>query len=77
MKKNQDTQRPILINMTEAAGLLGYQSGQSVKKLIQEDYLKRYKLPDSNRTYVDKKEVEALIQPVNENNDAPSTKDDT
>lgn len=77
MKENQDTQRPILINMTEAAGLLGYQSGQSVKKLIQEDYLKRYKLPDSNRTYVDKKEVEALIQPVNENNDAPSTKDDT
>lgn len=63
--------------MTEAAGLLGYQSGQSVKKLIQGDYLKRYKLPDSNRTYVDKKEVEALIQPVNENNDAPSTKDDT
>ena len=77
MKENKDTQRPILINMTEAAGLLGYQSGQSVKKLIQEDYLKRYKLPDSNRTYVDKKEVEALIQPVNENNDAPSTKDDT
>jgi hypothetical protein len=77
VKENQDTQRPILINMTEAAGLLGYQSGQSVKKLIQEDYLKRYKLPDSNRTYVDKKEVEALIQPVNENNDAPSTKDDT
>ena len=77
MKENQNTQRPILINMTEAAGLLGYQSGQSVKKLIQEDYLKRYKLPDSNRTYVDKKEVEALIQPVNENNDAPSTKDDT
>lgn len=77
MKKNQDTQRPILINMTEAAGLLGYQSGQSVKKLIQEDYLKRYKLSDSTRTYVDKKEVEALIQPVNENNDAPSTKDDT
>lgn len=76
MKENQDTQRPILINMTEAAGLLGYQSGQSVKKLIQGDYLKRYKLPDSNRTYVDKKEVEALIQPVNENNDAPSTKDD-
>jgi len=77
VKENQDTQRPILINMTEAAGLLGYQSGQSVKKLIQGDYLKRYKLPDSNRTYVDKKEVEALIQPVNENNDAPSTKDDT
>jgi hypothetical protein len=77
VKENQDTQRPILINMTEAAGLLGYQSGQSVKKLIQEDYLKRYKLPDSNRTYVDKKEVEALIQPVNENSDAPSTKDDT
>jgi hypothetical protein len=77
VKENQDTQRPILINMTEAAGLLGYQSGQSVKKLIQEDYLKRYKLSDSTRTYVDKKEVEALIQPVNENSDAPSTKDDT
>ena len=77
MKKDEDTQRPILINFTEAAAILGYKTGQVVKKLIQEDHLKPYKLPDSKRTYVDKKEVEALIQPVNENNDAPSTKDDT
>jgi len=77
VKKDEDTQRPILINFTEAAAILGYKTGQVVKKLIQEDHLKHYKLPDSKRTYVDKKEVEALIQPVNENNDAPSKKDDT
>ena len=71
MKENQDNQRLILINMTEAAGILGYQSGQVVKKLIKEEYLKHYKLPDSKRIYVDKKEVEALIRLVDENNNTP------
>ncbi|MEK9772568.1 MAG: hypothetical protein VW576_03280 [Opitutae bacterium] len=69
MKEDQDNQRPILINMTEAAAILGYKGGQVVKKLIEEEHLKQYKLPDSKRIYVDKKEVEALIRPVNENND--------
>lgn len=55
--------------MTEAAAILGYKGGQVVKKLIEEEHLKQYKLPDSKRIYVDKKEVEALIRPVNENND--------
>ena len=76
MKENQDNQRLILINMTEAAGILGYQSGQVVKKLIKEEYLKHYKLPDSKRIYVDKKEVEALIRLVDENNNTPP-KDDS
>lgn len=71
MKENQDNQRLILINMTEAAGILGYQSGQVVKKLIKEEFLKHYKLPDSKRIYVDKKEVEALIRLVDENNNTP------
>ena len=71
MKENQDNQRLILINMTEAAAILGYQSGQVVKKLIKEEYLKHYKLPDSKRIYVDKKEVEDLIRLVDENNNTP------
>lgn len=76
MKVKEDNQRPILINMTEAAAILGYQSGQVVKKLIKEEYLKHYKLPDSKRIYVDKKEVEALIRLVDENNNTP-LKDDS
>ena len=76
MKVKEDNQRPILINMTEAAAILGYQSGQVVKKLIKEEYLKHYKLPDSKRIYVDKKEVEALIRLVDENNNTPP-KDDS
>lgn len=76
MKEKEDNQRPTLINMTEAAAILGYQSGQVVKKLIKEEYLKHYKLPDSKRIYVDKKEVEALIRLVDENNNTP-LKDDS
>ena len=76
MKEKEDNQRPTLINMTEAAAILGYQSGQVVKKLIKEEYLKHYKLPDSKRIYVDKKEVEALIRLVDENNNTPP-KDDS
>lgn len=76
MKENENNQRPILINMTEAAAILGYQSGQVVKKLIKEEFLKHYKLPDSKRIYVDKKEVEALIRLVDENNNTPP-KDDS
>ena len=77
MKQDQDNKRPILINMTEAGAILGYQSGQVVKKLIQEEHLKHYKLPDSKRIYVDKKEVEALIRPVGENNDSQTAKNDS
>ena len=76
MKEKEDNQRPTLINMSEAAAILGYQSGQVVKKLIKEEYLKHYKLPDSKRIYVDKKEVEALIRLVDENNNTP-LKDDS
>jgi len=76
VKEKEDNQRPTLINMSEAAAILGYQSGQVVKKLIKEEYLKHYKLPDSKRIYVDKKEVEALIRLVDENNNTP-LKDDS
>lgn len=77
MKEDQDNERPILINMTEAGAILGYQSGQVVKKLIQEEHLKHYKLPDSKRIYVDKKEVEALIRPVGENNEPKPAQEDS
>jgi len=77
VKEDQDNQRPILINMTAAGAILGYQSGQVVKKLIQEEHLKHYKLPDSKRIYVDKKEVEALIRPVGKNNDPQPAQDDS
>jgi hypothetical protein len=77
VKEDQDNQRPILINMTEAGAILGYQSGQVVKKLIQEEHLKHYKLPDSKRIYVDKKDVENLIRPVNESNIPKPAQDDS
>ena len=77
MKEDQDNQRPILINMTEAGAILGYQSGQVVKKLIQEEHLKHYKLPDSKRIYVDKKDVKNLIRPVNESNIPKPAQDDS
>ena len=70
MKKDQGSERPVLINMTEASSLLGYKSAQVVKQLVNEGFLRRFKLPDSKRSYVDRNEVESLIRPV-ERNDTP------
>ena len=70
MKRDQDSERPILINMTETSSLLGYKSSQGVKKLVNEGFLKRFKLTDIKRTYLDRHEVETLIRPV-ERNDTP------
>ena len=67
MKKDQDSERPILINMTEASSLLGYKSAQVVTKLVNEGFLKRFKLPNSKRGYLDRNEVESLIRPVDRN----------
>jgi hypothetical protein len=70
VKKDQGSERPVLINMTEASSLLGYKSAQVVKKLVNEGFLKRFKLPDSKRSYVDRNEVESLIRPI-ERDDTP------
>ena len=77
MKEDSGTQKPILVNFTEAAAILGYKTNQVVKKLIREDHLNQYKLPDSKRNYVDKKEVEALIRLLDKGNDTQTTKDDS
>ena len=64
MKDNQTSEEPILINMSVAASLLGYQSGVVIRNLINEELLRTYRLPDSTRIMVDKREVLALIQPA-------------
>ena len=53
---------PNLINMSEAARMLGYQSTGPIKKLINEDKLHPYKLPDSIRIMVDRFELESLLE---------------
>ena len=53
---------PNLINMSEAARMLGYQSTGPIKKLIKEDKLTSYKLPDSNRIMVDRFQLESLLE---------------
>ena len=45
---------PNLINLSEAARMLGYQSTGPIKKLINEDKLHAYKLPDTIRVMVDR-----------------------
>jgi hypothetical protein len=44
---------PKLINLSEAARRLGYQSTGPIKKLISDNKLAPYKLPDTNRIMVD------------------------
>ena len=53
---------PNLINMSEAARMLGYQSTGPIKKLIKEDKLTSYKLPDSNRIMINRFELESLVE---------------
>jgi len=53
---------PNLINLSEAARLLGYQSTGPIKKLISDNKLSPYKLPDTNRIMVDLLELESLLQ---------------
>tara|TARA_Y100000287_G_scaffold86247_1_gene68499 strand:- start:288 stop:518 length:231 start_codon:yes stop_codon:yes gene_type:complete len=53
---------PKLINLTEAARLLGYQSTVPIKKLISDNKLSPYKLPDTKRIMVDLLELESLLQ---------------
>ena len=53
---------PKLINLSEAARRLGYQSTGPIKKLISENKLSPYKLPDTNRIMVDLFELESLLQ---------------
>ena len=61
---------PKLINLSEAARLLGYQSTGPIKKLISDNKLSPYKLPDTTRIMVDLFELESLLQvyePENKN----------
>ena len=53
---------PKLINLSEAARLLGYQSTGPIKKLISDNKLSPYKLPDTTRIMVDLFELESLLQ---------------
>ena len=53
---------PKLINLSEAARLLGYQSTGPIKKLISDNKLSPYKLPDTKRIMVDLLELESLLQ---------------
>ena len=56
------TTLPKLINLSEAARLLGYQSTGTIKKLISDNKLSPYKLPDTKRIMVDLLELESLLQ---------------
>jgi hypothetical protein len=53
---------PKLINLSDAARLLGYRSTGPIKKLISGNQLTPYKLPDTNRIMVDLFELESLLQ---------------
>lgn len=53
---------PTLINLSEAARLLGYQSTEPIKKLIKDKNLHPYQLPDTRRIMVDRKELESLLK---------------
>jgi hypothetical protein len=71
MKNNSEK---VYINFTQAADLLGYKSGVVIRKLINEDHLKAYSFPDTNKRMVEKNEVLALIQPNSpENEDTPTS----
>ena len=58
----QPSPLPKLINLSEAARLLGYQSTGPIKKLISDYKLSPYKLPDTTRIMVDLFELESLLQ---------------
>ena len=60
--KQPSSALPKLINLSEAARQLGYQSTGPIKKLISENKLSPYKLPDTNRIMVDLFELESLLQ---------------
>jgi hypothetical protein len=53
---------PKLINLSDAARLLGYRSTGPIKKLISDNQLTPYKLPDTNRIMVNLFELESLLQ---------------
>jgi hypothetical protein len=53
---------PKLINLPDAARLLGYRSTGPIKKLISDNQLTPYKLPDTNRIMVNLFELESLLQ---------------
>ena len=53
---------PKLINLSEAARRLGYRSTGPIKKLISNNQLTPYKLPDTNRIMVNLFELESLLQ---------------
>ena len=53
---------PNLINLSEAARMLRYQSTGPIKKLIKEDKLTSYRLPDSTRIMIDRFELESLLE---------------
>ena len=59
---DQIANSPNLINLSEAARMLGYQSTGPIKKLINEDKLHAYKLPDTIRVMVDRIELESLLE---------------
>jgi len=52
---------PNLIKLSEAARLLGYQSSAPIKKLIADNRLKSYKLPDTTRIMIDREELNSLL----------------
>ena len=56
------TALPKLINLSEAARQLGYQSTGPIKKLIADNKLTPFKLPDTKRIMVDLSELESLLQ---------------
>tara|TARA_A200000113_G_C8852377_1_gene350669 strand:+ start:1571 stop:1831 length:261 start_codon:yes stop_codon:yes gene_type:complete len=52
-----------LINLSQAARFLGYQSTNPIKKLISQKKILSYKLPDSKRIMINCFELESLIEP--------------
>ena len=52
-----------LINLSQAARFLGYQSTNPIKKLISEKRIHAYTLPDSKRIMINRYELESLIEP--------------
>lgn len=52
-----------LINLSQAARFLGYQSTNPIKKLISQKKILSYKLPDSKRIMINRFELESLIEP--------------
>ena len=51
---------PNLINLSEAARMLGYQSTGPIKLINEDKHL--YKLPDTIRIMVDRFELESLLE---------------